>query len=116
MFENLKAMASSSKDSMVSIAIKGIVNHKLSDKAPDAKLEALEIDSRNKNIVATVALPELDAPLTIKALHYKITSKNDKHFLEVEEIEKSQEWANHYIDGKRYKIPPEIIKVAEFIL
>ena len=40
----------------------------------------------------------------------------DHHFLKIEELVKSQEWGNSYIDGKRYRIPPEVIKVAEAIL
>ena len=116
MFDNLKSMAQKGKDSLVSKVVKKIINHKLSNKVPDAKLKILEIDSQNKNITATIFLPELGKALKIEALGYKITTKNDKHFLEIDDIVKSQEWENHYIDGKRYKIPPEIVQVAEIIL
>ena len=118
MFGNLRSLAISGKDNVVSMAIKGIVNHKLSQKkeAKGAKLDALDIDSEKKNISVTLTLPELSEPLTMEIKNYKITADKKNHFLEVEEIIKSQEWGNHYIDGKRYKIPPEVVKVAEAIL
>lgn len=118
MFENLKSLAVSGKDNVVAMAIKGIVNHKLTQKkeANGAKLDALAIDSVKKNITVTLTLAELSAPLTIEVKNYKITADKKNHFLEVDELIKSQEWGNHYIDGKRYKIPPEVVKVAEVIL
>ncbi len=116
MFENLRSMVTGGKDSAASKVVKGIINYKLADKVPGARLETLELNSQEKNLTATVILPELDEALTIEALNYKITTKNGKHFLEVDDIRKSQEWKNHYVDGKRYKIPPEIVKAAELIL
>ena len=118
MFKNLKSFAVSGKDSVVAMAVKGIVNHKLAQKkeANGTKLEALDIDSVKKNITVTLTLPELSEPLTIEVRNYRITADKKNHFLEVEELIKSQEWGNHYIDGKRYKIPSEVVKVAEAIL
>ena len=116
MFNNLKSLINDGKDSVVSLAVKNIVNIKLNSKNPDAHVDALEIDSKDKNITATLTIPGFDEPFTIQALNYKITEKNDHHFLEVEELVKSQEWDNEYIDGKRYKIPPEAVKIAQAIL
>jgi hypothetical protein len=116
MFENLKSLATEGKDSLVAMAVKKIVNMKLSSKYPDAHIEELSIDSKDKNITATITIPELDEPFTIQALNYKITEKNDHYFLEVEELVKSQDWGNDYTDGKRYKIPPEVVSVAKVIL
>jgi len=116
MFENLKNLASQGKDSIVSLAVKKIVNMKLSSKNPEAHLDELIIDSKDKNITAVITIPELDEPMRIKALNYCITEQNNHHFLEVEELVKSQNWGNHYIDGKRYKIPPEAVKAAQIIL
>ena len=116
MFENLKSLAREGKDNLVAMAVKKIVNMKLSTKNPDAHLNELSINSKDKNITATITIPELDEPFTIQALNYKITEQNDHHFLEVEELVKSQDWGNQYIDGKRYKIPPEAVKVAQTIL
>ena len=48
----------------------------------------------------------------MQVLNYKITKKNEHHFLEVEELVKSQDWGNDYIDGKRYKIPPEAVNAT----
>ncbi len=116
MFSNLKSLINDGKDSVVSLAVKNIINIKLNSKNPDAHIDTLEIDSKEKNITATLTIPELDEPFTIQALNYKITEKNDHHFLEVEELVKSQDWGNDYIDGKRYKIPPEAVSVAKVIL
>lgn len=118
MFTNLKSLAISGKDTVLALAIKGIVNHKLMQKkeANGAKLDTLTIDSQDKNITLTLTLPELSEPLNIEVKNYKITSNKKNYFLEVEELIKSQEWGNHYIDGKRYKIPTEVVKVAEAIL
>ena len=115
-FKNLKSIAKRGKDNVVALTVKHLVNHKLAEKAPGVLLQTLEIDSIGKKFTATFSLPEMNKPITIEALGYKITSKNEKHFLEVDEIIKSQEWSNHYIDGKRYKIPSEIVNAVEFIL
>ena len=116
MFENLKSLATEGKDNLVTLAVKKIVNMKLKTKNPDAHLDALSINSKDKNITATITIPGLDEPFTIEAVNYKITAHNGHHFLEVEKLVKSQDWGNDYIDGKRYKIPPEAVKVAEIIL
>ena len=52
MFENLKALATEGKDSLVAMAVKKIVNMKLSTKNPDAHLDDLTINSKDKNITA----------------------------------------------------------------
>ncbi len=114
MFSSLKSIAGTGKDTAVSFAIKKIINIKA--KKLGAYVEELTINSGDKYIVATVLLEGEKDPLTIKASRYTITTKNGKHFLEVAEILKSREWDNSYIDGKRYKIPPEVLKAAEFIL
>lgn len=114
MFLNLKSIATSGKDTTISFAVKQVIN--LKAKKAGAFVKTFHIDSKHKNIQATILLDNDKEPLTLKALDYSITEKNEKHFLEVSEIEKSREWENSYIDGKRYKIPPEILKVAEFIL
>jgi len=116
LFEKLKSSAHGSKDRLTAMTIKKIVNNRLKKRVPGARLEKLVIDSQKKNIRVTLTLPELPEPITIRALSYSITEKNGHHFLEVKEIQKSQDWSNHYIDGKRYKIPPRILKVAEAIL
>ena len=116
MFENLKSLATEGKDNLVAMGVKKIVNMKLHIKKPDAHLDELTINSQDKNIIATITIPELDVPFTIQALNYKITEQNDHHFLQVEELVKSHDWGNHYIDGKRYKIPPEVVKVVQAIL
>ena len=103
MFENLKSLATEGKDNLVAMAVKKIVNMKLSTKKQNTHLNELSINSKDKNITVTLTIPELDEPFTIQALNYKITEQNDHHFLEVEELLKSQEWGNNYIDGKRYK-------------
>ena len=114
MFSSLKSIAGTGKDMAASFAIKKIINIKA--KKTGAHVEAFHINSKDKHIVATLFLEGEKEPLTIEASNYFITSKNEKHFLEVEEIHKSREWHNSYIDGKRYKIPPEVLKAAEFIL
>lgn len=114
MFSNLKSMVGSGKDATASFAIKQIVN--LKAKKTGASVEALHINSKEKYIVVTLLLKGETEPLTIKARNYAITTKNDNYFLEVEVLEKSRPWENKYIDGKRYKIPPEVLKAAEFIL
>ncbi len=114
MLSNIKSMAVAGKDTAVSFAIKNIINIKA--KKVGAHVQEFSINSRDKHIIATVFLEDEQDPLTIKASRYTITTKNGKHFLEVDEIQKSREWDNSYIDGKRYKIPPEILKAAEFIL
>jgi len=114
MLSNLKSIVTSSKDVAISFAIKQIVNIKA--RKFGAHVETFHIDSTQKNIMATILLEKEKEPLTLKALNYHIISKNEKHFLEVSEIQKSREWENSYIDGKRYKIPPEILKAADFIL
>ena len=114
MFSNLKSIAGSGKDTAVSFAIKKIINIKA--KKVGAHVKEFTINSRDKYIVATVFLEEDEEPLTIKASGYIITTKNGKHFFEVDELHKSREWDNDYIDGKRYKIPPEILKAAQLIL
>ena len=48
------------------------------------------------DVYADRRIPEA---LKIEALGYKITTKNDKHFLEIDDMVKSQEWKNDYIDG-----------------
>jgi len=114
LFSSLRSIAGTGKDTAVSFAIRKIINIKA--KKVGAYVEEFAINSRDKYITATLVLEGEEAPLTLKASNYKITSKNEKHFLEVAEIEKSREWENSYIDGKRYKIPPEVLKAAEFIL
>lgn len=114
MFSNLKSIVTSGKDTAISFAIRQIIN--LKAKKVGVYVEDFHIDSKHKYIMATVLLDNEEEPLILKALDYSITEKNEKHFLEVAKIEKSREWENSYIDGKRYKIPPEILKVAEFIL
>ncbi len=114
MFSSLKSIAASGKDTAVSFTIRKIINIKA--KKVGAYVREFTINSSDKYIIATVFLEGEKDPLTIKASKYMITTKNGKHFLEVEEIEKSREWHNSYIDGKRYKIPPEVLKAAEFIL
>lgn len=114
MFSSLKSMAGTGKDVAASFAIKKIINIKA--KKAGAYVEAFSINSKDKCITATFFLEDEEESLTIKASNYIITTKNEKHFLEVEEIQKSREWQNNYIDGKRYKIPPEVLKAAEFIL
>jgi hypothetical protein len=104
----------SGKDTAISFTIRQIIN--LKAKKLGAHIKDFHIDSQHKHITATVLLVNDAEPLTLKALGYKITEKNAKHFLEVSEIVKSREWENSYIDGKRYKIPPEILKAAELIL
>ena len=116
MFENLKSLATEGKDNFVAMAVKKIINIKLSTKNPDAYLDELTINSKVKNITVTITLPELDEPFTLQAINYKIIEQQGHHFLEVEELVKSQDWGNHYIDGKRYKIPPEAVKVVQAIL
>lgn len=114
MFSNLKSIASSGKDTAISFTIQKIIKIKAGKLG--AHVKEFTINSKEKYIIATVFLEGEKDPLTIKASRYTITTKNGKHFLEVDEIQKSREWDNSYIDGKRYKIPPEILKVAEFIL
>lgn len=114
MFSNIKSIAGTGKDTAVSFAIKKIINIKA--KKLGAYVKEFSINSRDKHIIATVFLESEQDPLTIKASRYTITTKNGKHFLEVDEIQKSREWDNSYIDGKRYKLLPEILKIAEFIL
>ena len=114
MFSNIKSIVGTGKDTAVSFAIRKIINIKA--KKVGAYVEEFAINSRDKYIIATVLLDGEKDPLTIKASSYTITTKNGKHFLEVDEIQKSREWDNSYIDGKRYKIPPEVLKAAEFIL
>lgn len=118
MLENIKTKAIVKKDSLVAAAIRGIVNRILSQSSQrhDVKLESLRIDSIKKNITATIALPELSQPLTIEAADYSIVSEGDRHFLVVKELLKSQEWTNAYLDKKRYKIPPEIVKASAVLL
>jgi hypothetical protein len=103
-----------SKDKTMAFAIKQFVNYKMKEQG--IKVEDFNIDSINKNLEITVYLPEIQDLLTLKANNYEITTKNGKYFLEVEEIEKSKQWNNHYIDGKRYKIPNEVLKIIEFVL
>ncbi len=116
MFESFKSFASAGKDSIISSLVKKLANHRLSDKYPGTTVEDFTLDSQNKTISATLQMPEFDTPLTIKATGYQITEHNGKHFLEIDTIEKSQPWENSYIDGKRYKIPPEVVKVAALVL
>ncbi|MCF6243657.1 MAG: hypothetical protein L3J43_01315 [Sulfurovum sp.] len=114
MFEHLKSMVTEGKDKTVSYAIKKIIRFKTEKLG--VIIQDFSIDSIHKTMEITVLLHEEDTPLNLKAIDYHITTKNEKHFLEVKEIQKSREWKNPYIDGKRYKIPPEILKVSELIL
>ena len=116
MFKKLKLLANDGKDSVVALAVKKIINIKLRTKNPDAHLDALTINSKEKYISATITIPELNGPFTIKAVNYKITEQNGNHFLEVESLIKSQDWGNSYTDEKRYKIPHEAVKSAQIIL
>lgn len=114
MFSSLRSITGTGKDVAVSFGIKKIINIKA--KKLGAYVKEFTINSRDKYIIATVFLEGAQDPLTIKASRYTITTKNGKHFLEVDEVQKSREWNNNYIDGKRYKIPPEVLKAAELIL
>ena len=114
LLSSLKSIATSGKDTTVSFAIRKIINIKA--KKVGAYVKEFTINSRDKYIIATVFLEGEKDPLTIKASRYTITTKNEKHFLEVDEIQKSHEWDNSYIDGKHYKISPEVLKAAQFIL
>ena len=116
MFSNLQSLINDGKDSLVSLAVKNIVKIKLNSKNLDIHIHTLEINSKEKSITATLTIPELNEPFTIQALNYKITKKNEHHFVEVEKLVKSQDWGNNYIDGKRYKIPPEVVNVTKAIL
>lgn len=114
MFSNLKSAASTTKDTVASFAIRKIINIKA--KKVGAHVKEFTINSIDKYIVAIIVLEGGEDPLTITVSGYTITTKNGKHFLEVDKIQKSREWDNSYLDGKRYKIPPEILKAAQFIL
>ena len=114
MFSNIKSIAQSKKDAIASYAILKIINLKAKQKM--AEIQAFILDSQKKEITVTFTEENDTEPITLKASGYQITTKNGSHFLEVEDIQKSHEWHNSYIDGKRYKIPPEILKAVEFIL
>lgn len=114
MFSSLKSTTNSGKDAAVAFTVKKLINIKA--KKLGVHIEELVINSSDKYIITTFFLKNDEAPLTIKVLNYAITTKNGKHFLEVEELQKSREWNNSYVDRKRYKIPPEVVKAAELIL
>jgi hypothetical protein len=113
LFSNIKTIIHAKKDATVSFTIEKIINIKTKDLG--VKVTDFSIDSQNKNMTGTLHQKD-EKPLTITAINYCITTKNGKHFLEVEKIEKSHAWENSYIDGKRYKIPPEVLKIVEFVL
>jgi len=112
-FKKMKSKLISTKDSTISFAIEQIINAKL--KSKDTKVEKFFINTQEKIIEGNILLPKSDS-IYIKAIDYKITVKNGKYFLEVEKLHKSKEFNNSYLDGKRYKIPQEILKIVEFIL
>ena len=114
MFSNIKSIARSKKDSLVSYTILKIINVKAKQK--NAEVHDFILDSEKREITVTFTEKNHPDPITLKASGYRITTKNGNHFLEVDKVEKSHMWDNSYIDGKRYKIPPEILKIAEWVL
>jgi len=110
---SLKSKIISSKDATVSSAIQNIINFRL--KSKNIYIKKFSIDTQNKTIQGIIIF-EKEEPLEIKVYDYHITTKNNKYFLEVSRVEKSRDWDNSYIDGKRYKIPSELLRVIDFIL
>ena len=114
MFSKFKSAALSGKDSILSTSVKKLVNLKAGKM--HIVVDTLHIDSQNKSISVSLDLNDGMPLLQINAYGYRITEKNEKFFLEVNTLQKSREWENSYIDGKRYKIPPEIVKVVKTLL
>ena len=114
MFSSLKSAASATKDQAVSFTIKKIIN--LKAEKFGATVTEFILDSSSRSIFVTFTLEDEIDPIELKAKNYEITTKNGHHFLEVEAIEKSREWKNSYIDGKRYKIPPKILELVKIVL
>ncbi len=116
MFDKINNLVLGSKDAVIATTVKPIVNLILNQRRPGSKILSLDIDSKNKNVKFTVQTPELEEPITMEYRGYKIVRQNGKYFAEVDEVIKSRPWENSYIDGKRYKIPPEIVKAVEVLL
>jgi len=110
MFSSLKSL----KENAISFSVQKAINLR-ADKL-GVTIDSFHIDTTNKNITATLKFKDEKETLVIEAHRYSITQKNNSHFLEVENIVKSRSWENSYIDGKRYKIPKEIVKIVTFLL
>ena len=84
------------------------------------KVLDLSINSKDKSVELTLDLDGESQPLNVKIVKYEVLEKSGESFIKINEIETSREWINRvassYINGKKFKVPAEFVKILNMII
>lgn len=105
------------KDCTFSTCVKAVINYKVKEYG---KMLNFKLDSKNKTIELELMLDGEKDPLTVKVDNYKLSHKDDKHYLVVKDITTSRKWINviaeQYLHGQKFEIPAEYAKVLSVVV
>lgn len=106
------------KDRGISFGVRKIANHYLSDIG--GEVLNFNLDSKNKKIFLDVMLKGELESLKVEIINYKITQRDDKSFIEFDEIHTSREWINTiislYLKEKSFEVPNEYAKLLGVVV
>jgi len=106
------------KDKTLSIGVKRVFNYYL--KNIGGEMLNFSLDSQNKKIFLDVMLKGEAESLKVEIKNYKITQKEDKSFIEFDEVVTSREWINKvlelYANKQEFDIPNEYAKLLGVVV
>lgn len=79
----------------------------------------LKLDSKNKTMSLEVLLAGEDSPLELDVGRYDIVSKDDRFFIEINDVSTSRMWLNvlaeETLNGEKIEIPSKIAKLLKVV-
>jgi hypothetical protein len=114
---NLLKQLRGAKDTLLSGAIKATINSHIKEYGTMLKFN---LDSDNKSIDMEVMLDGEVEPLTIHVDRYELITEGDHSSLSIHGVHTSRKWINvlagSYLDGKRFDIPAQYVKMLETVI